>query len=153
MDLEGGSLWERIKFFCVQEPLWLPWCQGTWSGTALGITNPYSLSALMYFPHCLLDPPCPGACLSVLLLRTSVWKKKKNFTELPAMALIEILNSLRWVIGPVATHEICAVGDRPRVDLGVHSTFAEVLHCPEPDVCRCCMWYRLVLVLLIAGSL
>lgn len=78
-------------------------------------------------------------------------KKRNSFIELPAMALIEKCNTPRWVIGPIVTHEICAIGDRLRVYLSVRRTFVQLLQCPEPGVCRSSTfpvhgWYRLPLI-------
>lgn len=107
-------------------------CDGEWPLVLQPLTLLWS--ALLYFPNCLLDPPCPRTRLPVLLLKAWVREKAKNyFIELPAMALIEKCNTQRWVIGPIVTHEMCAIGDRLREYLSVHSTFAQLSQWSEPD--------------------
>lgn len=49
------------------------------------------------------------------------------------MALIEKYNTPRWVIDLIVTPEMCALGDRLRMHLSVHSTFAQLCQHLERD--------------------
>lgn len=109
-----------------------------WWGMAPGIATPYSFLICTDIFFTLFSgssvPKNTSACFVTQSL--SQIKIENSFIELLAMALIEKCNTLIWVIGPAVTHEMCAVGDRPRMDLSVHGTFIQLLQCREPVVCR-----------------
>lgn len=71
----------EMKFLQVQEPPNCPGAKGcVMRNSPLLVLQLLTLfwSALLYFPHCFLDPRCPRTHLLVLLLKTRAGKKAKN---------------------------------------------------------------------------
>lgn len=81
------------------------------------------------------------------VIQNQSWEKSENLFYWTACYLIEKYNTARWVIGSIATQEMCALGARLSVYVSVQSTFAQLSQNLKPDFLQVLqlafhMWYR-----------